>query len=197
MTNYSHLCREQRNNIEYLINLNKSFSYIGASISVDRTTISKEIKRNRYIKNYSNNPFDENIINGAVSKCKKLQLPPYVCNNCPNKKYCINSKVYYNSKVAQEHYEQKLIESRSGVDINPTTIDEIENIIVPLIRDKKQSVNQVYINHSDILYFSKTTFYKYVDTGVISLANIDLPKKVKYKSRKRKILMNIKESLLY
>lgn len=185
MTNYSHLCREQRNNIEYLINLNKNFSYIGKSIKVDRTTISKEIKRNRYIKNY-NNPFDELIINNAVSKCKKLQLPPYVCNNCPNKKYCINSKVYYNAKVAQEHYENKLIESRCGVDIKPETIDEIENIIVPLIRDKKQSVNQVYINHSDILYFSKTTFYKYVDTGVISLSNLELPKKVKYKNRKHK-----------
>ena len=68
-----------------------------------------------------------------------------------------------------------------SVDIEPETIEEIENIIVPLIKDKKQSVNQVYANHSDILYFSKTTFYKYVDAGVLSLSNLDLPKKIKYK----------------
>ena len=54
-----------------------------------------------------------------------------------------------------------------------------------MIKDKKQSVNQVYINHSDILYFSKTTFYKYVDIGVFSLTNADLPKKIKYKKRKK------------
>jgi len=45
---------------------------------------------------------------------------------------------------------------------------------------KKQNVNQVYINHSDILYFSKSTFYRYVDIGVLSLTNADLPKKIKY-----------------
>ena len=186
MTNYSHLCKEQRNNIEYLINYNKSFTYIAKAINVHRTTISKEIKRNRYIKYRSDDLFNQKLIDNSVKKCKKLQLPPYVCNNCADKKYCINSKVYYNSKIAQQHYESLLINARSGVDIEPSIIDEIENTIVPLIRNKKQSINQVYANHSDILYFIKTTFYKYVDLGVISLANIDLPKKVKYKNRKHK-----------
>ena len=32
--------------------------------------------------------------------------------------------------------------------------------------------------------FSKTTFYKYVDIGVLSLTNSDLPKKIRYKKRK-------------
>ncbi len=186
MTNYSHLCREQRNNIEYLISLNKSFTYISSSINVDRTTISKEIKRNRYIKNYKSNPFNQKAIENVTSRCKYFQKPPYVCNNCTNKRYCLNSKIYYNAKIAQQHYEDTLKDARIGVDILPNTIEEIENTIVPLIKDKKQSVNQVYINHSDILYFSKTTFYKYIDLGVISLSNIDLPKKVKYKNRKRK-----------
>ena len=58
--------------------------------------------------------------------------------------------------------------------------------IVPLIKDKKQNINQVYANHKDILSMSKTTFYKYVNDGILSLSNIDLPKKVKYKKRKKK-----------
>ena len=45
MTNYNHLLQEQRDNIQYLIELNKSFTYIASSIKSDRTTISKEIKR--------------------------------------------------------------------------------------------------------------------------------------------------------
>lgn len=184
MTNYSHLTREQRNNIEYLLSINKSFSYIGSSINVDRTTISKEIRRNRYIKSSFYNEFDKKGINSAINNCDKLKKPPYVCNACPNKIYCTKHKLYYNARLAQKNSDTNLVEARSGIDITPEVIDQIENTIIPLIKLKKQSVNQVYANHKDILYFSKTTFYKYVNLGVLSLTNLDLPKKVKYKRRK-------------
>lgn len=184
MTKYNHLVKEQRNNIEYLISLNKSFTYISKAINVDRTTISKEIKRNRFIKSNFYDSFDKSGINSTIEKCDKLKHPPYVCNPCPNKRYCTNHKLYYNAKLAQNNSDKILSESRSGVDIDPSIIDEIENTIVPLIKNKKQSVNQVYSNHSDILYFCKSTFYKYIDLGVLSLSNLDLPKKVKYKKRK-------------
>lgn len=190
-----HLVREQRNIIEYLIGINKNFTYIGYSIDVDRTTISNEIKRNRYIKSAACDKFDKKSIENAVYKCDLLSKPPYVCNTCPNKRYCLKNKLYYNAKFAQEISEKRKSEARMGVDIEPETIEEIENIIVPLIKDKKQSVNQVYANHSDILYFSKTTFYKYVDAGVLSLSNLDLPKKVKYKKRKTTKDTNHKRNL--
>ena len=186
MTKYNHLNEEQRNNIEHLIGINKSFTYIGKSINVDRTTISKEIKRNRYIRSNFYDEFDSKGIKLAIEKCKRLKNPPYVCNNCPNIRYCTKHKLYYNAKIAQKNSDKVLVESRLGVDIIPETIDEIENTIVPLIKNQNQSVNQVYANHSDILYFCKTTFYKYIDLGVLSLTNLDLPKKVKYKKRKSK-----------
>ncbi len=186
MTTYKHLNEEQRYNIEHLLGINKTFTYIGKSINVDRTTVSKEIKRNRYIKSNFYDEFDTKGIQSAIEKCHLLKKPPYVCNSCPNKRYCTKHKLYYNAKLAQKNSDKILSESRCGVDILPETIEEIENSIVPLIKDKKQSVNQVYANHSDVLYFCKTTFYKYVDSGVFSLSNLDLPKKVKYKKRKRK-----------
>ena len=46
-TNYIHLSKEKRSSIEYLINQGFNFTYISESINVDRTTISKEIRRNR------------------------------------------------------------------------------------------------------------------------------------------------------
>lgn len=63
-----------------------------------------------------------------------------------------------------------------------------------MIKDKKQSVNQVYTNHPDILPFTKTTFYTYVNNGIINLTNLDLPRKVKYKKGTKKIIKNIKEN---
>ena len=185
MAKFNHLTKENRDLIERLINLNNNFTYIGKAISKDRTTISKEIKSNRYIKSNYYSPFDSKGILEAVGKCKLLNKPPYVCNTCKNKNHCMKHHLYYNSRTAQENYEAKLSESRQGVNITPEHIDEIEKMIVPLIKYKKQSVNQVFINHSDILNFSKVTFYNYVDNGVLSLTNLDLPKKVKYKKRKK------------
>lgn len=186
MANYNHLCKEQRNTIEYLLNNGFNFTYIGNSINVDRTTVSKEIRRNRIIKNGLFSPFSETGINRAIKGCEKLNHPPYCCNHCEGKNSCCKYHLYYNAKEAQKHYDLSLVEARSGIDATPEEINIINKNIVPLIKNKKQSVNQVYINHPDILDFSKTTFYKYVNEGIISLRNIDLPRKVKYKKRRSK-----------
>ena len=186
MTNYNQLSVEQRDIIQTLISQNKSFTYISNVINKDRTTISKEIKRNRYIKSNFYEPFDQKGIKSAVEKCGILSKPPYVCNNCSKKAACVKHHLYYNSSVAHKHYLEVLKSSREGIDTKEEVLDEIEHIIVPLIKINKQSVNQVFINHKDILSMSKATFYRYVNQGVLSLTNIDLPKKVKYKKRKRK-----------
>lgn len=186
MTNYSHLCKEQRNTIEHLLNKGYDFTYIGNAINMDRTTISKEIRRNRIIRNALFLPFSEKGINQAISRCEKLNKPPYCCNNCENKSSCCKYHLYYNAKEAQKHYEASLTESRSGINTTPEEINIINKNIVPLIKNKKQSVNQIYINHPDILPLSKTTFYKYVNEEIILLSNLDLPRKVKYKKRKNK-----------
>ena len=182
---FNQLNKEQRDVIQFMLDKKYNFSQIGKSINKDRTTISKEIKRNRYIKSNFYSPFDVKGILSAYESCNKLKEPPFVCNVCPYKRTCTKHHLYYNSQIAHEHSELVKQQSRSGVDINEETIEEIENSIVPLIKNKKQSINQVYINHSDIIYFSKPTFYKYVNLGVFSLKNTDLPKKVKYKSRKK------------
>lgn len=185
-TNYNQLNLEQRQTIQYMIDKRHSFTDIAKAINKDRTTISKEIKRNRYVKSYFYDAFDPNGIKVAIDKCSYLLKPPYVCNQCKEKNKCNKHKLYYNAINAQGNFEEKQFEARTGVNISHETIDQIEHIIVPLIKNKKQSINQVYANHSDILYFSKSTFYNYVHNGILSLSDLDLPKKVIYKTRKDK-----------
>ena len=91
------LNKEQREVIQILINKKENFTTIGNSINVDRTTISKEIRRNRYIKSNYYEPFDFNGINKAENDCKILQHPPYVCNTCPLKNTCNKHKLYYDA----------------------------------------------------------------------------------------------------
>ena len=182
MTNYNHLIRDERDTIQYMLDKGHTFTSISIAIKKDRTTISKEVKRNRYIKGYEDD-FNQRYINHAVEACDILKKR-LVCNFCKNKGYCSKRKLYYNSKLANEKYLINLKDSRVGVNIKPEVVEEIERSIVPLIKNKKQSINQVHITHKDILFFSVPTLYRYIDLGVLSLTNLDLPKKVKYKPRK-------------
>ncbi len=195
MTTYTRLIEEKRENIQYMITAGFNFTEIGKAVSKDRTTIRDEILRNRYIKSTFFEMFDKEGIKKAVYDCDKLKKKPYVCNPCSKKSFCNKHKLYYNSKIAQKRYDETKSKAREGVDIEPDVIEEIELAIVPLIKKQKQSINQVYANHSDILYFAKSTFYKYVNSGVLSLTNLDLPKKVKYKARKKKRKENNKREL--
>lgn len=196
MTKYKHLIKEQRDTIQYMIDNNHSFSDIAKAINKDRTTISKEIRRNSYIKSYCYDSFDFSNKSKIIANCKFLSKPPYVCNTCYKKKGCSKHKIYYHSNIAQQIYDKNKIDARSGYDIDQETIDLIEQTIVPLIKNKKQSINQVYASHSDILFFSKPTFYKYINLGILSLANINLPKKVKYKPRKKKLDTSFKRKFI-
>ena len=182
MTNYNHLIRDERDTIQYMLDKGHTFTSISIAIKKDRTTISKEVKRNRYIKGYEDE-FNQRYINHAVEACDILKKR-LVCNFCKNKGYCSKRKLYYNSKLANEKYLINLKDSRVGVNIKSEVVEEIERSIVPLIKNKKQSINQVHIAHKDILFFSTPTLYRYIDLGVLSLTNLDLPKKVKYKPRK-------------
>jgi len=196
MKAYNHLSKEQRSSIEYLLNKGLSFTEIGESINVDRTTISKEIKRNRYLTNSVHSNFSETGIKKAINRCDILKRTPYCCNNCKFKSSCCKSHLFYNANKAQEHYEYINSNSKSGIDITEENIKLINKNIVPLIKNKNQSVNQVYINHPDILYMSKPTFYKYVNDGVIMLSNMDLPRRVRYKKRNKKNKINKRDIAL-
>ena len=191
---YVHLTIEQRKIIERLIDLGENFTYIANNLNIDRTTISKEIKRNRCIKGGNFSPFSEFGITRVLKTCNALNKPPYCCNNCNKRRYC-PIHLYYNASNAQKHYDEIKVSSREGIDITKENIDLINTNIVPLIRNKKQSVNQVYINHPDILYMSKPTFYKYVNIGAISLSNFELPRKVRYKVRKKTKDKNYKNKI--
>ena len=195
MTNYTQLHKEDRNSIEELLKKGYSFTDIEKEIKKDRTTISKEIRRNRIIRSSFYTLYNEKGIQKAVDSCDRLKKPPYVCNNCPFKNSCTKHHLYYNANAAQVHADEFKSESRKGIDATEEEINIINKNIVPLIKDKKQSVNQVFINHPDILPFTKTTFYSYVNNGIINLTNLDLPRKVKYKKRKKKNTTEYKREL--
>jgi IS30 family transposase len=91
---------------------------------------------------------------------------------------------YYYSKFANDEYSEKLRTARYGINLSKEEAYDIDTLITPLIKEKHQSINHIYANHPDEISFSRATMYNYIDLGVFSFRNIDLPRKVKYKKRK-------------
>ena len=198
-----HLTLEERETIESSLKENNTFTFIGEQIGKHRTTVAQEIlnhrlehKPNTYGRTFVNCKFEDtcNKYHGVgctkkcsmfqLRECSKLSHPPYVCNGCTKKSSCSYKKYYYRAKQAHNEYLSFLTEVRQGIRLTKEEIQVIDEVIAPLIKEQKQSINQVYINHPDLLYFSKTEFYHLIDAGVFSFRNIDLPRKVGYKPRK-------------
>ena len=117
--------------------------------------------------------------------CKKLTKPPYVCNGCIQRKTCKLERHLYEAKSAQKEYEETRSTSRQGFAVTPAELDRIDRIISPLIK-QGQSIHQICVNNADEIMLDERTIYNYVDAGLLSVGNLDLPRKVRYKVRKKK-----------
>lgn len=123
-------------------------------------------------------------------RCSKLNKPPYVCNSCRHTRSCTLTKQVYDAKEAQKGYEKTLTESRQGVDITPKELERIDNIISPLVK-QGQSIHQICSANADEIMVDERTIYNYVEAGILSIGNLDLPRKVRYRKRKVKKIVHV------
>lgn len=115
--------------------------------------------------------------------CNKLNRAPFVCNGCIKKAQCRLDKYFYKATFAHNRYRNTLISSRQGINLSEAALYELDDLITPLIH-KGQPLAHIYANHKDRIPFSPRTIYKYIENNVLSVKNIDLPRKVRYKPRK-------------
>lgn len=136
-------------------------------------------KRCNYRKCYEHCHFFEELT------CKKLGKPPYVCNGCATRQRCKLERHLYVAKNAQREYEIQRSESRQGIAITPTELKRIDAIISPLVK-QGQSIHMICVNNADDIMLDEKTIYNYIDAGLLTVDNIDLPRKVRYRSRSHK-----------
>lgn len=118
--------------------------------------------------------------------CERLISSPYCCNGCNKTRSCHYRKKFYRANIAQNEYRHNLSESRKGFYIRKLEAKRMEEIIAkPILQG--QSVHHVYLAHKDDITISERTIYTYIDGGVFKLKNIDLPRKVRYRPRRKKV----------
>ena len=179
MTKHKHLTLSDRNDIQLGLERGETFKAIGQSILKDPTTVSKEVKRNRQVRE---------------STCDKLPCPlldkaPFVCNGCPKRRQkCGYKKIFYLAKQAQKQYEQTLVEAREGTPLNSKTFWDMDKVISDGVK-KGQHIYHILKTHN--LDVSSSTVYRHIRKGYLSIAPIDLARAVKFKERRKSKLPSI------
>jgi len=203
-----HLSYDDRLEIESGLKNRKSFKEIGLMIGKDCTTISKEIRNHFIIKEVSsvgrqfNNCIHRkhcefrhkgmmcNIHNCShyqKEDCKKLLKPPYVCNGCKERTACTLTKHLYEASYALKEYKEILSESRSGISYTEEEINYLNEFLEPLIIEQKQSLHHICVNNPNKLICSARELYRLIDNNILTIKNIDLPRKVRYRKRNKMV----------
>lgn len=117
--------------------------------------------------------------------CNKLKKPPYVCNGCIQRQSCKLEKHIYSAKSAQKNYETTRSESRQGIAITPEELKRVDAIVSLLVK-LGQSIHMICVNNADDIMLDEKTIYNYIDAGLLSVDNVDLPRKVRYRTRSHK-----------
>ena len=179
MTKHKHLTLSDRNDIQLGLERGETFKAIGQSILKDPTTVSKEVKRNRQVR--------ESTCHNLP--CPLLDKAPFVCNGCPKRRQnCGYKKIFYLAKQAQKQYEQTLVEAREGTPLNSQTFWDMDKVISDGVK-KGQHIYHILKTHN--LDVSSSTVYRHIRKGYLSIAPIDLARAVKFKERRKSKLPSI------
>jgi IS30 family transposase len=116
--------------------------------------------------------------------CNRLNRAPYVCNSCPTFNSCLLEKARYDATKAQKEYEKTLVSSREGINMTPEELKGLNDLISPLVL-KGQPLSHIFSVHADEIPVCRRTLYNYFDQRVFTARNIDLPRRVRYKRRKK------------
>ena len=143
MTKHKHLTLSDRNDIQLGIERGETFKAIGKLILKDPTTVSKESKRNRLVRDYTCDDLP----------CPLLNKASFVCNGSPKRRQtCGYQKIFYLAKQTQKQYEQTLVEDREGTPLNSQTFRDIDKVI--------SDRDNISITHK--LYVSSCTIYQHI-----------------------------------
>ena len=117
--------------------------------------------------------------------CKQLQTPPYVCNVCTNRRKCKADRAYYIAHQADAVARRRYAQARSKPQLQGDELTALDALVTPLIK-KGQPLTHIYAEHETELPVSQRTLYNYIDSGALSIGNLDLRRKVGYRPRRKK-----------
>lgn len=181
-----HLTLDDRIEIQECLSRGVTFKTIGQRIGKDQTTVSKEVKR--HIKVHRNS-----FVN-REDCCPRLLKAPFVCNGCQyrTRSSCHYPRHIYDAKSAQQDYETLLREAREGIPLTRESFYQTEQTISDAVRRGQHIYHAIQTYNLPV---SIATVYRHIHKGYYTIANIDLPRAVKFKPRQKRSGENIPKAL--
>lgn len=183
-TKHKHLTYDERIEIQECLNHSMTFKSIAARIGKDQTTVSKEVKRHLSASPRSVQQTGRNGGPIPPELCPTLLKAPFVCNSCKrHHAYCGFAKQLYTAKAAQHMYETLLTEAREGIPLNKDKFYEIDSVVSNGI---KRGQHLYHIMQTNNLGVSKSSVYRHLKRGYLSVSTLDFPRVVKFKARQQR-----------
>ncbi len=117
--------------------------------------------------------------------CPKRERAPFVCHKCAKRGYCTRERARYVASKAQQKHDERLSSAHSGIACEPHELRVMVDKVKKLL-GQGQSLEAIWAVHGEGFPVGVRTFYNYMDRGVMGLANIELPKKVRYAPRRKR-----------
>lgn len=194
-----HLTVQERIIIEKGIENGSTKAAIALTISKDKSTVGKEIKKHRELvhkssykincanmKNCSHNHVCVNCADFKPFTCNRRDRSPGACSGCSKYTHCRYDKYRYKADFSHKKYREDLVDSRTGINMSYEECKAMADIIVPLIK-AGHSPYHIVTNHPE-LNISEKTLYNYIENGIFKefgLFDIDLKIKTKRKIAKK------------
>jgi len=180
---YNHLTMAERREIMECLDKNVSFKDIARRVGKSATTISREVKRHLVVQPLSVKHAKADGTPIEDKPCRSLLKAPFVCNPCvKRRRICGFQKQLYVAGNAQAEYETLLRESREGIPLNKEEFWESDAIIA---KGMKKGQRLYHIMESNDMSFSKSSAYRHLHRGYLSVSKLDFPRVVKFKARKQ------------
>lgn len=117
--------------------------------------------------------------------CSRIEKPPYVCNKCYYRNECDKRRYMYSAKLADALSCRRRSDTRTGIRLSPEQLKDLDELLSVQVK-KGQPLTHIYAEHEAELPVSLRSLYNYIDSGQLSVRNIDLRRKTGYKPRKSK-----------
>ncbi|NBL00661.1 MAG: helix-turn-helix domain-containing protein [Erysipelotrichia bacterium] len=210
-TTSKQLTQKQRYQIEVMLNERCSLSDIASTLRRDARGIKYEIMKHRKLavrENQHNkcgiqnsctrNRLCPSCVSGkckyckymkcnelcndfvAFPQCKRTLRFPCVCNGCPTLKNCSLPKLFYRSQEAHNEYVENISKSKEGIKLSAIELKKLDKVVSDGV---KRNLSLDVIIQKNHLNISVSTLYRYINENLLSVKNIDLKRKIRYRHR--------------
>lgn len=177
MPKFSHFDMEARICIQAEIEKGTTLTKLARKLSVPRSSVYREIKRNSSVKKGKWRMFPHTLDSLPCPLIKKF---PFVCNSCPKamSNRCSKDIVTYDAFAADGYAREDLVSSRSNPRLKSKGMKELDDKVSPKVIDGQSLYNIVGSDPS--LGVSESTLRRYIGKRYLAARNIDLPRATRF-----------------